>query len=306
VTEHPFFDYTVLWLHRAVTQAATEGGLTLVSELDGARSARTVRANPGRSTWSTEVARTVARQVRYWRGRRRLSAQALAIRTKALGHEVPRSVLANLENGRRDALGFADLLVLAAALDVPPVLLFAALGYEREVEVLPELRVAPWEARGWFHGAIDPPYEGCDVNAWQESRRVIALYDVHRLLVRELRQVENRVKRIADQDQLAAHDIVAGDILARTGSLADAATEFVYSIDRLRSHRRLIASEGFLLPNLPPDIAVRMAEEGGGRHRRAADQVPTRRAEPPVLFDQLRSKLPKLDHDPASLETQDP
>jgi len=44
-----------------------------------------------------------------------------ANRTAELGYKLPRSVPANLKNERRDRTSVAELLILAAALDVPPV-----------------------------------------------------------------------------------------------------------------------------------------------------------------------------------------
>ena len=69
--------------------------------------------------WPARVAATVAREVRRYRESQRpkMSAQQLADRTAELGAPIPRSVLANLESGRRETVSVAEILVLAAALE---------------------------------------------------------------------------------------------------------------------------------------------------------------------------------------------
>ena len=63
--------------------------------------------------------------------------QQLADRTAELGMPIPRSVLANLESGRRDTVSVAEVLVLAAALDVAPIELICPVGFDKQTEMLP-------------------------------------------------------------------------------------------------------------------------------------------------------------------------
>src|SRR6266516_5250756 len=72
--------------------------------------------------WQKRLTRSIAREIRRHRRALGLSAQKLADRCEQLGFAVPRSVIANLENGYREALSVAELLVLAFALDIPPAL----------------------------------------------------------------------------------------------------------------------------------------------------------------------------------------
>lgn len=81
-----------------------------------------------------------------------MSAQRLAERCEALGLPVKRSTIANLESGRRDTLTLTELVVLARALDVPPILLIYPVGYAETVEALPGQEVPPWTAAKWFTG----------------------------------------------------------------------------------------------------------------------------------------------------------
>lgn len=66
------------------------------------------------------VGMAVVRNVRRLRDRRGWSAQDLAGQTAQAGHHVPRSTLANLENGRRRVVTVDELAALAAALSVDP------------------------------------------------------------------------------------------------------------------------------------------------------------------------------------------
>ena len=72
-----------------------------------------------------------------------MSVQKLADRTAELGMPIPRSVLANLESGRRDTVSVAEVLVLAAALDVAPVELICPVGFDKQMGMLPGRAVDP-------------------------------------------------------------------------------------------------------------------------------------------------------------------
>lgn len=77
--------------------------------------------------WSARLIGAIAEEIRHRRRQRGMSAQQLADACTGLGLPMARSVLANLENGRRAALGVDELIVLARALGVSPLaLLFPA------------------------------------------------------------------------------------------------------------------------------------------------------------------------------------
>ena len=240
--------------------------------------------------WSLRLAHDVADQVRHWRKQRGMTAAELADRTEQLGYLIPRSVIANLENHRRNTITIAEVLVLAAALDVPPVLLIAPVGRRREAEVLPGLRLSTWRIRGWIHGVVEPEYQGFSAAGWQNSRRAIVLYDIHRLLVREHQQIVRRIKRLADSEHLGITEIIADAQRLTGGALVDAITELTYSLDRLRRHRSLIRSEHFELPDLPPSIAVALQEAPpAGRHSQKITEVDDQL--PAAFYDELESAV---------------
>jgi len=102
------------------------------------------------SSWADATTRRIAANVKTLRGKR--SAQWLAGRTTELGHPISRTAISNLEVGRKGAVEVPELLVLAKALGVPPLLLLFP-GYPgREVEFLPGHSASSWHAAQWFTG----------------------------------------------------------------------------------------------------------------------------------------------------------
>jgi transcriptional regulator with XRE-family HTH domain len=100
--------------------------------------------------WSDDLHRRVAAAIKRARGGR--SAQWLADETKRIGFPISRAAIANYESSRKRGLDLAELLILAAALDVPPlVLLFPGLP-DGAVEGLPGVRTTSWDAAAWFSG----------------------------------------------------------------------------------------------------------------------------------------------------------
>ncbi|MFE2132271.1 helix-turn-helix domain-containing protein [Streptomyces sp. NPDC059466] len=118
---------------------------------------------PPAPDWSARLALGVAREVRRHRQAQGLSAQQLADRCAQIGMPIQRSVLANLESGRRTTVNIAELLVLAHALDVPPGVLLFPVGYEQQTEVLPGGYAEPGFAVEWLAGRSFLSREAADV-----------------------------------------------------------------------------------------------------------------------------------------------
>ena len=91
------------------------------------------------------------------RARGNKSARWLSDETAALGYRVSPTVIAKLDSGHRGSvLGVAELLVLAAALEIPPIaLLFPDLP-DGEVWLLPETSTSSETAMRWFSGEALP------------------------------------------------------------------------------------------------------------------------------------------------------
>lgn len=94
----------------------------------------------------------IAGEVRRHRKARKMSAQQLADACTALGVEMQRGVLANLEIGRRESLDVTELVVLARALDVPPIALLFPVGDVPAVSPTPGVVADTWDALAWFTG----------------------------------------------------------------------------------------------------------------------------------------------------------
>lgn len=113
----------------------------------------------GAKTWQIEQAGRIGAAVRAGRKRLGITALQLTARTEAFGYPVSRVAISKIEsNTRAGKFDISELLVLAAALDVPPMLLlYPQLPYGH-VEFLPGVNVLSYEASDWFSG--DAPRRG--------------------------------------------------------------------------------------------------------------------------------------------------
>jgi hypothetical protein len=153
--------------------------------------------------WSAGVAQLVAREVRRHRRMRRprMSMQQLADRTAELGVPIPQSVLANLESGRRETVSVAEVLVLAAALDVAPIDLICPVGFDKQIEMLPGRAMDPLPARRWFTGAWKLDID--DAGTWTMRTPGAAeqgnayLLEYHEALIAQLRAKKAEVDQAA-------------------------------------------------------------------------------------------------------------
>lgn len=97
-----------------------------------------------------------AKAVKVFRRRKDWSQPELAQRCAAAGLDWNRSIVANVEAGRRDSVSIQELLTLAFVLGVPPALLLFPVGSPVAVEVMPGKAAPPWDALRWFAG--EGPY----------------------------------------------------------------------------------------------------------------------------------------------------
>ncbi|WP_328856355.1 hypothetical protein OG579_13635 [Williamsia herbipolensis] len=101
-------------------------------------------------SWADTLTARVGRAVRQAREPR--SVQWLSDRTYALGRRISKATISELETGKRKALPVTDLLLLAAALEVPPVGLLVADLPDGDVEILPRQAVRSVVALRWISG----------------------------------------------------------------------------------------------------------------------------------------------------------
>ncbi|MYW00584.1 helix-turn-helix transcriptional regulator [Streptomyces sp. SID3343] len=173
----------------------------------------------------------VAGEVRRHRKARKMSAQQLADACTALGVEMQRGVLANLEIGRRESLDVTELVVLAKALDVPPIALLFPVGHVPSVSPTPGVAADMWDALAWFTGETPlselPPadsprarleafrHHAVAVEAALASarlaheRRRLATVNLDPAEHERLGQVAAQYERLAFEDTLALRDLRA-------------------------------------------------------------------------------------------------
>ena len=136
------------------------------------------------------------------------SAQWLADETARLGYPISRAAIANYESGRKKSLDVAELMVLAAALRIPPLTLLFPQLPDGVVEVLPGVETTSWDAAAWFSGEASSPSPADDPwPATREFELLRAVRDRHSQLLETAQYFEfaDRLTRTAE-DQKATAD----------------------------------------------------------------------------------------------------
>jgi transcriptional regulator with XRE-family HTH domain len=209
----------------------------------------------------------IAGEIRRYRHERGMSAQKLANECERLGFPIPRNVLANLEHGRREAVSVAELLVLAAALRIPPVLLVVPVARQESTEMLPGMETPTWHAALWWRGdlVLEDLGEGPVLVPGITQRTAIDWVEAHQDLV-ERWSTADRIARDA------AHDMHAGSSseqdLSRKVFEAERQNldHFTMDLVKMRAEMRARALTPPALPQeLPPltDHIGRIEQERG-------------------------------------------
>lgn len=109
-----------------------------------------VRKDPERAD---PITRVVARRVAELRKERGMSGAKLSAAVRELGlRSWVDSTVGKLETLRRESVTVAELLALATALDVSPLLLLADVNGDEPVPVAEGRNMSPWEAIMWMLG----------------------------------------------------------------------------------------------------------------------------------------------------------
>jgi transcriptional regulator with XRE-family HTH domain len=208
--------------------------------------------------WSVRIAAAVGQRVAHFREAmkddrgRKLTAQALADRCAELGLPLGRPTISKLEKGLRQTITVDEVLVLAAALEVAPLLLLFPVGAEETVEVLPGVAVPVFPAARWFTGEQPWP-DGTDEAAeawWRTSFPVVAFRDHarlandHRFALRGAQNSRQRADRAESEAEAKAY-IQSAEGHERTAA----------EIERqLRSIRKAIRDRTLTPPELASDL----------------------------------------------------
>jgi transcriptional regulator with XRE-family HTH domain len=206
--------------------------------------------------WSAQLTARVAEQIRTARTAAGLTVAQTADACAALGAPVPKSTITNLELGRRASVDLAEFLVLAKALDVPPITLLFPLGAAATVELLPGQPVPTWEALAWFTGetpADAPAAEGSPQNLLDTFRAhsdAVATAAVSARLAKERRRKAGTTR---DPHRRAS-----------LSQAADSYEELALEDRReLYAFRRQMSERGLVPPPLPDDLALAEQQDAG-------------------------------------------
>lgn len=230
---------------------------------------------PEKDAWPARFTRAVAGQVHRHRKERGWSAQRLSEECAKLGFDFPRSTLADLESGRRAHVSVAELLVLAAALGIPPLLLIFPVGSSEGAEVLPGEVRPVFRAAQWFAGEGPfPGPEDADHATFTDPRnsgpaRPLALYRAHdRIFWAEMRAMTEA--GAMDVQAAAAASEVERDRWAAAGNAQRRLAESCrVEAERLRGQARAL---GLIPPGLVMSLRIPQADgspetPGGGEDR---------------------------------------
>jgi transcriptional regulator with XRE-family HTH domain len=106
--------------------------------------------------WHKATAERIGKAVAKRRHKLGMTAQQLAERCKDRGAPIHRTTITKIENGRA-RFDVGELLILAAALDIPPALLLFPTFPDGTVELLPGLDVSTLKARECLCGDAPIP-----------------------------------------------------------------------------------------------------------------------------------------------------
>ncbi|MGP3923891.1 helix-turn-helix domain-containing protein [Streptomyces sp. 8N616] len=207
--------------------------------------------------WPTRLAHRIAGEVRRYRTMRGISAQQLSDLCSAVGMDIPRAVISNLENGRRTSVTVAEVLVLAAALDVPPLLLVFPVGYEEVCEVLPDRRRDTWGGFLWAAGDRDTkgsalPIRGDLENFDNASSTLYRTFyetveQVSAFMFRAIededraRKTQNEKVRKSLVDSARLHRMMARDVYSELRETADVMAEHGIAVPHLHTYDAVFA-----------------------------------------------------------------
>lgn len=238
-------------------------------------------------TWPKRLNAIIGREVQRYRKRRPYTAEQLSERCAELGLPISRSKIANLENGRarQEGISLAELMVIAAALDVPPALLVFPVRSQDDMEMLPGNPATPWVAYRWFTGdeplsryvpgepgrAVFAPPGDDPVRRWADNRYALELLTEHGDRVRTSVMERNELSTGSGDEERARRALVdlarTRDLMRRSGVTppeltADLAAA-VQPLESVEAQYRYPANVREFYAALGDETKTAMREEGG-------------------------------------------
>jgi transcriptional regulator with XRE-family HTH domain len=203
--------------------------------------------------WGPRLTRSIAAEIKVRRKALGWSAQELSDAMGKLGVDFPRSTLADLESGRRNQVSVAELLAIAAALNVPPVLLISPVGASAETEIVPGNRVAAFRAVQWISGETPIPH------ADDEAYITSITDDWHAATGNPLPLLRARARAVSEETRALdrARGLEASALLAGTPgereALAEAAAARREVAEARRDEAEKYRAQAAALGMLPPE-----------------------------------------------------
>ncbi|MFG2213058.1 helix-turn-helix domain-containing protein [Streptomyces sp. NPDC048638] len=201
--------------------------------------------------WADQVMATVAAEVRRRRKELRWSAQDLADKCEEIGHPIPRNVIANMESGRRSNLPLVDVMVLAEALNTPPICLIYPVGYVDDVQRLPlQHPTSTLNALSWFTG---------ENTALGADNDMLRYFRAHQAAENKLRTAQADEEYARYQAETAPNADRKAEALRAQARAAEAAEDAKRHLRRVRA---FIRKDGVTPPYLWPDVAAEVDPPG--------------------------------------------
>lgn len=192
----------------------------------------------------------LARQLPVWRKRRGLTVEQLADRVKALGEPLGRVTITKIENGDR-GISLDEGLLLAAALNVPPAVLWFPVESGKRVAVTPKSNIHPHLAHEWLAGKqplATTERSATGLGQWKGAAGLLSLYD-------ELRAAQ-------DATQRAWTALRNAEYVGEEQSVRKARVTFARRLGDLADVRGRMREAGLTPPKLPEEWIKPMDELG--------------------------------------------
>jgi transcriptional regulator with XRE-family HTH domain len=196
--------------------------------------------------WSAQL----GTRIRALRDAAGLSAQKLSDRCEEFGFPIPRSTIANIESGRKEAIPVHEVAVLAAALGTSPASLLFPLDEPVTVPVLPGVSLHPFEGWTWFSG-----------NAWMYNSHLPPSLGPGRASMGndEIMAVQIRLAELINAWTTMRRTVNRMDQIALSGSQSDASKSIRDSLEKLEGEMTS-ALEYLRAHNVqPPQVAEELA-----------------------------------------------
>ncbi|MER5892312.1 helix-turn-helix transcriptional regulator [Streptomyces sp. NPDC001876] len=202
----------------------------------------------------------VAREIRRHRLAQGMSAQQLADACEKIGAPIARTVISNIENGRRTNVSVAEVLVFARALGVPPAALVFPAGYEPSVEYLPNKVADPLAAIDWWSGEqLAPDDRSLSLRTFPpDAAQTPARWALY--LMRKHRELLNRIRDLRKGAwETSIIDMQNGVTDSHEAAVArEVAVQLEYRLFDLREELR---ARGLVVPELPGGMTLKARPE---------------------------------------------